>query len=304
MAARDASSVRAEVWRAVEALNATWTQGDAGALAPWFDPEMVAVTPSDPEPLVGRQACLASWQRFVARAQVRRWTTRAPVVRVHGDTAVVAYRYTLDAEVEGRVARFSGRDLMVLRRVAGRWRVVADHFSEPPAPTPPTPASPLRVGDVGVGEIAAAWAERWGGAPIVTPWGHHAPDAVRALALRARDDRLAALACWVRRATRAELVTLDAWPTGCGHGGRLLAHLHAQLRAAGVRCIRCATTNDNVRALAFYQRHGYRLVGIHLDGVDAVRRHKAVPPTGPSGLPIRDVWELVCDLAAPQAPPA
>ena len=57
------------------------------------------------------------------------------------------------------------------------------------------------------------------------------------------------------------------------------------------------TTNDNARALAFYIAHGFRLVRLHLDAMDRVRRAKPqVPATGRDGVPLRDMWELRKEL--------
>ena len=53
------------------------------------------------------------------------------------------------------------------------------------------------------------------------------------------------------------------------------------------------TTNDNVDALRFYQRHGFRLVELRPGAVDAARRLKPeIPATGAHGIPLRDELEL------------
>ena len=52
-----------------------------------------------------------------------------------------------------------------------------------------------------------------------------------------------------------------------------------------------------VRALAFYVRRGYRLVRLHLDGMDRVRAAKPqVPDAGNEGIALRDMWELEKEL--------
>jgi hypothetical protein len=53
-----------------------------------------------------------------------------------------------------------------------------------------------------------------------------------------------------------------------------------ELRRRGAKTVVLATTNDNVRALNFYMRRGYRLVRLHLDAMDGVRARKpGVPST-------------------------
>jgi hypothetical protein len=66
-----------------------------------------------------------------------------------------------------------------------------------------------------------------------------------------------------------------------------------EVRSRGVKTVVLATTNDNVRALSFYIRRGYRLVRLHLDAMDRVRALKpGVPSTGREGVPLQDMWEL------------
>ena len=54
------------------------------------------------------------------------------------------------------------------------------------------------------------------------------------------------------------------------------------------------TTNDNVDALRFYQRRGFRLVRVHRGAVDRSRASlkPEIPPVGAYGIPLRDEIEL------------
>jgi hypothetical protein len=55
------------------------------------------------------------------------------------------------------------------------------------------------------------------------------------------------------------------------------------------------TTNDNVDALRFYQRRGFRLAELHAGGVDKSRAtlKPDIPTTGEYGIPLRD--ELILE---------
>lgn len=121
-----------EVWDTVQALNRCWTAGDPADLREHFHERMVAVTPSDQLPLVGRDACVAGWTAYTRSTRILSWQTHELRVWVHGDTAVVTYQYEMVCEREGRQFRPAGRDMMVLVRSAGRWWVVADQFSPYP----------------------------------------------------------------------------------------------------------------------------------------------------------------------------
>jgi GNAT superfamily N-acetyltransferase len=99
-----------------------------------------------------------------------------------------------------------------------------------------------------------------------------------------------------RDAPIAELVALNAFTPWRGIGTALLAALPGHL-GPGFRQIRLATTNDNLDALRFYQRRGYRLAGLRPGAVDLARRDKpSIPTVGDYGLPVRDEIDLVLDL--------
>ena len=141
-------------------------------------------------------------------------------------------------------------------------------------------------------EIRSVWRKRWG-LPVVTFGRAHAPEDVEGLVLRAGDGDASGLVTWRFDVSHAELVSLDALAPGHGVGSRLLAAAEEHLRARGATQLRLATTSDNVDALRFYLRRGYRLVRVHLDAMDEVRARKpGVPAQGKDGVPLQDIWEL------------
>ena len=80
---------------------------------------------------------------------------------------------------------------------------------------------------------------------------------------------------------------------GPGVGGALLDAAVAQARRLGCRRVWLVTTHDNVRALRFYQRHGWDLVALHRDAVTQARRLKpSISEYGQDGIPIRHELEL------------
>jgi ribosomal protein S18 acetylase RimI-like enzyme len=90
-----------------------------------------------------------------------------------------------------------------------------------------------------------------------------------------------------------EVVTIDAFPTGGGAGTALLQATAAAAREAGARRLWLITTNDNLRALRFYQRRGFHLVAVHRDALDRSRALKpSIPEIGLDGIPLRDELEL------------
>jgi L-amino acid N-acyltransferase YncA len=87
--------------------------------------------------------------------------------------------------------------------------------------------------------------------------------------------------------------SLDALKSGCGVGTALVEGLISKLRAEGVNILRVTTTNDNLDALRFYQRRGFRIIAVRPGAVDESRRIKpSISAVGEYGIAIRDEIEL------------
>jgi ribosomal protein S18 acetylase RimI-like enzyme len=89
-----------------------------------------------------------------------------------------------------------------------------------------------------------------------------------------------------------ELALLEAFERGRGIGTALLDAV--LVAAAGCRRVWLVTTNDNLGALRFYQRRGFRLVELRAGAVDAARESlkPVIGRLGEHGIPIRDELEL------------
>jgi ribosomal protein S18 acetylase RimI-like enzyme len=89
------------------------------------------------------------------------------------------------------------------------------------------------------------------------------------------------------------VLVVDVLFRGRGVGSALLAAAEAALARSGVVRAWLVTTNDNLAALRFYQRRGWRLAALHPGAVDVARLtvKPGIPPVGDHGLPIHD--ELV-----------
>jgi GNAT superfamily N-acetyltransferase len=117
------------------------------------------------------------------------------------------------------------------------------------------------------------------------------------------DDRPALepfLARWhsLRVARRGELVPpLDHPMLVAEDNGRLvglLTEVKRIARRAGCKRLRVITTNDNVDALRFYQRRGFRLAALRAGAVEDARARlkPEIPWTGANGIELRDELEL------------
>ncbi|MBU0491398.1 MAG: GNAT family N-acetyltransferase [Chloroflexi bacterium] len=91
------------------------------------------------------------------------------------------------------------------------------------------------------------------------------------------------------------VVMLNVLPAhqGQGAGSGLIRAAIDAARARRLTAVRVATTNDDLPALALYQRHGFRLTGL-LPGLVAV--HHSEELVGFSGIPVRDEVQLVLSI--------
>ena len=146
-------------------------------------------------------------------------------------------------------------------------------------------------------EIEANWREFTGGPPVVGVLREYGASEVEGIVWRDEASGRRGVVTWWVDGERAEIVSVHAEPPGGGAGTRIMDGAEDELRRRGAKTVVLATTNDNVRALTFYIRRGYRLVRLHLDAMDRVRARKpGVSTTGRDGLPLRDVWELEKNL--------
>lgn len=105
------------------------------------------------------------------------------------------------------------------------------------------------------------------------------------------------LVTYTIQANTCEIITLDALRPSQGIGGLLINAVKKKAIASGCTRLWLITTNDNTSALAFYQKHGFRLAALHAGAIERSRRIKPqIPLVGENDIPIRDEIELEMDL--------
>ena len=115
-------------------------------------------------------------------------------------------------------------------------------------------------------------------------------------ALVAEDgERLAGVLTYMLGERECEILTLHAAAQWRGTGTALIEAVERIAREAGCTRLWVLTTNDNVDALRFYQRRGFRLAALNAGAVDRSRAQlkPEISEHGEYGIPIRD--ELVLE---------
>lgn len=90
-----------------------------------------------------------------------------------------------------------------------------------------------------------------------------------------------------------ELVTLTSLRPGRGVGAALVEKVKHAALEAGCEVFWLITTNDNLQALGFYQKRGFRLAVVYPNAIEFSRKLKPqIPLLGYNDIPIRDEVEL------------
>lgn len=110
-------------------------------------------------------------------------------------------------------------------------------------------------------------------------------------------DKVVGLATYRLDGVACELVTLDSVLPRRGVGGLLVEAVKTAAAEAGCKRLWLITTNDNLPALRFYQKRGFRLTAVYPNALDESRRLKPqIPIIGLEGIPLRDELQLELTL--------
>ena len=94
-----------------------------------------------------------------------------------------------------------------------------------------------------------------------------------------------------------EIITINALHRYAGIGTMLIEAVRGEAQRRDCHQVTLTTTNDNVDALRFYQRRGFRLTALRPGAVDRSRRRKPlIPLSGDYGIPLHDEIDLACPV--------
>jgi ribosomal protein S18 acetylase RimI-like enzyme len=107
------------------------------------------------------------------------------------------------------------------------------------------------------------------------------------------NDRLQGIVTWRVEEGTLYLLTMNNITDRRGVSTALVRAVMAMGREKGFKFMRALLTNDNWPGFRFYQKRGFRLVGVHTGVVDMMRQIKpSIPEKGVDGIPMRDELEL------------
>ncbi|MEW5939977.1 MAG: GNAT family N-acetyltransferase [Chloroflexota bacterium] len=142
------------------------------------------------------------------------------------------------------------------------------------------------------------WEEHWGSDFVVAHGTTFHPENVSGFIALNGENQWAGLATFVFDGDECEIVSLDSLNENEGIGTALIQAVIEEARGLQCRRVHLVTTNDNLRALGFYQKRGFHLSALRVDALEDSRKIKpGISLVGENGIPLRDEIELEMVLA-------
>lgn len=140
--------------------------------------------------------------------------------------------------------------------------------------------------------LLSRWTERWGSTIVVSHGIVFEPAKLSGFVCVEDGEIIGALTYALANGD-LEIVTLDSFAQDRGIGTALLTQALEEARRSRVRRAWLITSNDNIRAMRFYQRRGWDMVAIHCGAIDAARKIKPqIPLVGEEGIALRHEIEF------------
>lgn len=134
----------------------------------------------------------------------------------------------------------------------------------------------------------------WGAPEVVVHDGAYYPAMLPGF-IAERLGRIVGLVTFEVRPGVLEIITINALHRYVGIGTMLIEAVRAEAKRHNCREVMLTTTNDNVDALRFYQRRGFRLAALRPGAVDRSRQARpSIPRSGDYGIPLHDEIDLAC----------
>ncbi|MCL2285327.1 MAG: GNAT family N-acetyltransferase [Firmicutes bacterium] len=135
-------------------------------------------------------------------------------------------------------------------------------------------------------------AENWGGPYIVTRGVLHDTRTHPGF-VAVENGMIIAYGLFHISGDNCEITVLESLRQGQGVGSALVKAIIKAADDAGCKRVWLITTNDNTRAIRFYQRFGFALKAVHINAVNEARKLKPqIPLTGCDGIPIAHEFEF------------
>jgi DNA-3-methyladenine glycosylase I len=134
--------------------------------------------------------------------------------------------------------------------------------------------------------------DQWGSTRIVTRGQVYLAHLLPGFIAMQGEERIGLITYRFEEA-ECEIITINSMIEGEGIGSALIESVKQAVIPEGCKRIWLITTNDNMRALRFYQKRGFTLATLYPNALEQSRKLKPeIPLFGIDGIPLRDEIEL------------
>lgn len=135
--------------------------------------------------------------------------------------------------------------------------------------------------------VTKFFSNQWGTTTMIVSSGIHQVDELDGF-FYLEANRILGLVTFQASDSEIEIVSLDSQIEGQGIGSALYQQIENLAKREGKSLV-LYTTNDNLKALNFWQKKGFRMVKILPNAVDNARKiKKEIPIVGYNGIPLHD----------------
>lgn len=139
--------------------------------------------------------------------------------------------------------------------------------------------------------------KQWGSSQMVSRGVVHQLDRLPGFVAMSGRDIKGIITYRLDEERSCEIVSLDSFDENKGIGSRLLQKVVDLHQKNGWKKLWLITSNDNTRALHFYQKRGFRLTNVYWFAIDEARKIKPeIPLFSEDGIPIQHEIELTYGL--------
>jgi len=133
---------------------------------------------------------------------------------------------------------------------------------------------------------------QWGSTNIVSRGKIHDASVLHGF-IAMVDDKPVGLITYNIEGGECEIVTLNSLLDGKGIGTQLIEAVKNVAKDHNCKRIWIIETNDNTKALRFYQKRGFHLIAVYPNALEQSRKLKPeIPLVGTDNIPLRDEIEL------------
>ncbi|MEK3766158.1 GNAT family N-acetyltransferase [Solibacillus sp. FSL K6-4121] len=139
-------------------------------------------------------------------------------------------------------------------------------------------------------KVVSFFSEHWGSSEMVISSGIYQCEKLNGFIFEENNEIIGLVTYVIKDYdNEIEIISLDSHTEGKGIGSALIEKVENIAKQKQIQIVSLITTNDNLNALKFYQKRGYRIISVNSDAVNKARKLKpSIPLIGNDGIPLKD----------------